>query len=160
MSAEQYEKEVGSLNEHDEAVRGIVEFPVKPAWDMLTVDPETREYILRDFGTVEHNGKTLILTEQAYMDNYGTDGAVRYYAHAIDDEGNTYRVAWDTTAEHDMACELAILEGREEMREKYGDELSEADAKRLAELREMNLPDPSDESIACDWSEPAEVKAV
>jgi len=113
-----------------------------------------------EYGMVTFEGKVYKLTEQAYMDNYGTNGEIRYYAHAEDKDGNRCRVAWDTTAEHDMACELAILEDREEMRQKYGDELSEADAERLAELREMNLPDPSDESIACDWSKPVEVIPV
>ena len=55
----------------------------------------------QDFGTVAWNGNTLRLQQQAYCDNYGTDGAVRYYAHAIDENGNCYRVAWDTTAAWD-----------------------------------------------------------
>lgn len=134
MSAEQYEKEVGNLNEYDEAIKGIVELPVKPAWDMLTVDPETREYVLRDFGTVAHDGKTLILTEQAYMDNYGTNGAVRYYAHAVDYDGNIYRIAWDTTAAWDDECEKA----------KNGEYSGYLD----------------DESNACDWDNPAEIELV
>lgn len=43
------------------------------------------------------NGLTVTLTDDATMDNYGTDGEVRYYASAVDAAGNEYRVAWDTT---------------------------------------------------------------
>lgn len=57
--------------------------------------------ITRDYGRVEHKGKTLTLMQDAYCDNYGTDGGVRYYASARDAAGNIYRIAWDTTAEWD-----------------------------------------------------------
>lgn len=164
MGDEQYEKEVGSLSEHDEAVKGIVEFPVQPTWDMLAVDPETREYVLRDFGTVKHDGKTLYLTEQAYMDNYKADGAVRYYAHAVDKNGNEYRVAWDTTEEYNLANELFRLDEEAKLLKQHGEELSEAKDERLEELRAMNLPDVSfyadDESNCCDWDKPVEVELI
>jgi hypothetical protein len=55
----------------------------------------------RDYGSVQYNGQTLAMTQYAYCDNYGTYGAVRYYAQAKDADGNVYRVAWDTTAEWD-----------------------------------------------------------
>jgi hypothetical protein len=51
----------------------------------------------QDHGTVEFNGITYTLTQDAYCDNYGTDGGVRYYAHATGPDGGEYRVAWDTT---------------------------------------------------------------
>ena len=54
-----------------------------------------------DYGTVTFNGVLYTLTQDAYCDNYGTDGGVRYYAHATDAAGNKYRVAWDTTIEWD-----------------------------------------------------------
>jgi hypothetical protein len=51
----------------------------------------------RDFGNVDFEGITYTLTQDAYCDNYGTDGGVRYYAHAVDGAGNKYLLAWDTT---------------------------------------------------------------
>ena len=88
-----------------------------------------------EFGTVEHNGMTLALTQQAYVNNYGTDGAVRYYAAAIDTDGNDYRVEWDTTARWDAA----------EAAHKADPENNDA---------------PEDESLACDWDSPAEITAL
>ena len=84
------------------------------------------------FGTVDHNGATLAITQVAYMDNYGTDGGVRYYAKAIDAEGDAYLVAWDTTVAWDERCATAA---------ETGDALD-------------------DESDACDWGAPASIKAV
>jgi len=84
------------------------------------------------FGTVNHEGVELALAQQAYADNYGTDGGVRYYAKAIDAQGNEYKVAWDTTAAWD-AAEAAY----------------QADP--------QNARPNEDESEACDWSAPAEV---
>ena len=37
------------------------------------------------FGTVEHNGVTLALTQQAYANNYGTNGGERYCATLVDE---------------------------------------------------------------------------
>ena len=87
------------------------------------------------FGTVTHEGVELALSQQAYADNYGTDGGVRYFAKAIDVDGNEYRVSWDTTAAWD-ANEAAY----------------QADP-------ESNTPN-EDESEACDWTSPAEVVAL
>ena len=80
----------------------------------------------RDYGSVKHNGMTLALTQDAYCENYGTDGSVRYYAQAKDATGNLYRVAWDTTAEWD----------------------------------EREPEDRSDESEACDWSNPSVIQQI
>lgn len=66
----------------------------------------------KKFGTVEHDGRTLALTQQAYCDAYGTDGTVCYYASAVDDEGGTYKVRWDTTADWDAQCAAATAEHR------------------------------------------------
>lgn len=104
---------------------------------------------MKDYGTVDYNGKTYTLTQEAYVDNYGTKGAVRYYAHAIDEAGNEYIIAWDTTEAWDLATERAKLDA-----ESY---LDEADAERLAELLDLVLPDVSDESNACDWGNPVRV---
>lgn len=84
------------------------------------------------YGTVEHNGQALALTQQAYINNHGTDGGVRYYAKAIDAEGGEYLVAWDTTAAWDARCATA---------EETGDALD-------------------DESDACDWDAPAAITAL
>ena len=52
----------------------------------------TSEWIAEtEFGTVEHNGEKLWLTQQAYVTYGGT-----YQAAAIDSEGNDYTVTWDT----------------------------------------------------------------
>lgn len=48
MSKTQYEKEVGSLNDYDEAVAGIVESEKQPTWLDLEYDSETRQYYLID----------------------------------------------------------------------------------------------------------------
>ena len=84
------------------------------------------------FGTVDHSGVELALTQDAYVENHGTDGGVRYYAKAVDAAGNEYLVAWDTTALWDERCANA---------EETGDHLD-------------------DESAACDWAAPAEIKAL
>ena len=55
----------------------------------------------RDHGSVIHHGTTITLIQDAFCDNYGTDGGVRYYAEGRDAAGNTYRISWDTTAEWD-----------------------------------------------------------
>lgn len=54
----------------------------------------------KTFGTVNFNGKRLILTQQAYLDQDPVQhqnpraGEKCYLAAAIDDDGNTYRVTW------------------------------------------------------------------
>jgi hypothetical protein len=54
-------------------------------------------------GDVTYTGITVHLTQQAYSNNYGTDGDVRYYAKGVDDEGNEYMVTWET---YDNAGEI------------------------------------------------------
>ena len=49
-----------------------------------------------DFGKVTFEGREYQLTEQAQADNFGTQGEVRYYANAIDEFGDRYRVVWET----------------------------------------------------------------
>lgn len=77
------------------------------------------------YGTVEHNGKIITLTQQAFAENFGTNGQVAYYAHGVDADGNDYKVIWQTTKEWDEAQAAATP-----------DEYS-------------SLLD--DESNACDW---------
>ena len=92
---------------------------------------------------VNYAGHTYTLQQDAYADNYGTDGAVRYYAHATDNDGNDYTVRWNTTPEWDEA---------------------QAEAERIAKQYEPSTA-PSyeypalldDESNACDWDNPVDV---
>lgn len=88
----------------------------------------------KEFGTATMNGLTVALTQNAYPDNYGTDGGVRYYAHAVDKNGNTYIVAWDTTQEWDNNQQA------------YKDDPAE----------NSWLLD-CDESHSCDWDNPVSI---
>lgn len=94
------------------------------------------------YGTVDHGGAALALTQQAYCENYGTDGGVRYYASAVDIEGNEYRVSWDTTQAWDAATAAAKVS--------------------LAESGELGNEEYllQDESNACDWDSPADITPV
>lgn len=114
------------------------------------------EYDIEDLakknGTVEHDGKTIYLLDQATVGNYGTDGLVRYYADAIDADGIEYRIAWDTTDDWDLACELDRLMAESD--------LDDDQIARIKELAEMVLPDVNDESDACDWKSPVSVRVA
>ena len=44
----------------------------------------------KDYGTLNHKGKTLTLMQDAYLD---TDNF--YTAHAIDDDDNDYQIFWE-----------------------------------------------------------------
>ena len=92
-----------------------------------------------EFGTVEHDGRILALTQQAYCDAYGTEGGVSYYARAINDAGDIYKVRWDTTADWDARC--AAVQAEMQAGEDITDHLD-------------------DESDACDWGSPAEIWAA
>jgi hypothetical protein len=97
-----------------------------------------RRFIMTDYGTVNFNGKTLTLTQGAYCDNYGTQGNVRYYASAVDADGNKYIVAWDTT------------EQWQQWQKEYANHDNDYDY--IAGLE--------DESNACDWDNPIEVRSA
>ena len=48
------------------------------------------------YGTIDHNGKTLTLTQQAYLDGDGSNDCEGYYsAAAVDADGNDYKVRWE-----------------------------------------------------------------
>ena len=54
------------------------------------------------FGTVNHNGKTLTLTQNAFLDCDGSNTGERYYsAGAVDADGNEYKVRWEIYAGFD-----------------------------------------------------------
>jgi hypothetical protein len=47
---------------------------------------------------LDHAGKVLHMTQQAYIEstnNYGVE-EVFYLAHAVDDDGNDYLIRWET----------------------------------------------------------------
>jgi len=92
----------------------------------------------KKYGEVTVGRKTVALTQFAYCDNYGTEGEVRYYAHAIDRNNNDYRVMWETVEgwdDHycgeDGCCVMEDCGGWCE-----------------------------DESNACDWDSPVAINAV
>lgn len=85
-----------------------------------------------NYGTVEFEGKTYTLTQDAYANNYGTDGAVRYYAAAVGADGNRYMVEWETSEEWDAAQD---------------------DYKATGEVSGYI----EDEQNACDWDNPISV---
>jgi hypothetical protein len=115
-----------------------------------------REFNLNELennGTVEHEGETLYLIQQAYVENHGS--GVAYFANAVDKTGKAYSVQWDTTPDWDLAQELAKIEARQEY-----EELDVEDQARLSELKAMDLPDPYDEGEACDWDNPVSIKEL
>lgn len=111
-------------------------------------------------GVIEDSGHndTLTLTSMPEAGNYGTTGGVRYYASAVDQAGNRYCVAWDTTQEW-AAMNAAYNKG-------YRD-FADDDAQVLADvIDEYGLDadwipcDPADETYACDWDSPASIELV
>lgn len=116
---------------------------------METTEKKANE---KEYGTVEFGGKTYILTQQAYCNNYGTDGGVRYYAHAVaadDADDATYKVVWDTTEEWDNH-----QSGGEEHPREYDDDNNEIYPNGMS----CNFCE--DESNACDWDKPVNVYEV
>jgi YHS domain-containing protein len=106
--------------------------------------------------TVEYEGKTYYLAQQAYCENYGTDGEVRYYADAVDENGEQYKVVWDTTVAWDNGNEVAAIEMKLKDRRYFTDEEVAKMEDRLKEIGD-NYADIEDESGACDWDSPANV---
>jgi hypothetical protein len=59
-------------------------------------------------GAVSYGSKTYALIEQPLVENYGTDGEVRFYANAIDLNGELHDVTWETLEDYDSwedACD-------------------------------------------------------
>jgi hypothetical protein len=93
------------------------------------------DYTGNRYGNVSVDGKLIHLTENAYADNYGTDGEVRYYAHGRDDQGNEYLVSWETTAAWDAQEEAARADPD-------------------------NFVPTLEEESACDWGAPIKAKLL
>ena len=106
----------------------------------------------KKYGIVEFGGKTYILTQQAYCDSFGTDGDVRYYAHAVakaNKDNNEYKVIWDTTAEwdkHQRGGDKHPCETDDNGRDTYPND--------------ETCSFCEDESNACDWDDPNDVVIV
>jgi predicted DNA-binding protein len=113
------------------------------------------------FGSIDYNGKKYFLTQTAYCDNYGTDGDVRYYAHAIDDDGTEYKVTWETSEQYDLACELLSLENKLQENDRSDEEIKRIKA-NIAELESDDIRScyADDESNACDWDAPISVEEI
>lgn len=88
-------------------------------------------------GYVMLDGVMIVLTQPAYARNYGTDGGVRYFAAGEDPNGEQYMVEWDTCLAWDEA-------GRQYKDSDYEDMPSILD----------------DESNACDWDNPVEIRKL
>lgn len=101
-------------------------------------------------GSVVLGGVEYAITRAAQMDNYGTDGEVRYYAPAIDQAGGKYIVEWETTVEWDASS--AILGA--EMRGESSDGIAQGYG-LPADFVPYGL---DDESLACEWDEAADVR--
>ena len=86
--------------------------------------------------TVTHKNETYTLKEDAYMENYGIYGEVRYYAHATDADGTEVIVVWLTTQIWDEATEAAAA----------------GDNNALSYIE--------DESNACEWDYPEKITQI
>lgn len=109
--------------------------------------------------TVEYRGKTLELIEKPQSESY-VYGLVRYCAEAQDDKGNDYRIEWDTTAEWDCARTLKELEEFIDDANNRKEEVPKEKLEHYIKLKCMMLPDPEDETQACDWAHPVKVEEI
>lgn len=100
------------------------------------------------FGSVVFAGVEYAMTSHADATNRGTEGEVVYVASAIVADGAEYRVVWETTKEWDASCAIAGAEARGE----------DIDREALGVDSEFVPCDVYDESLACDWDNPIEVR--
>ena len=121
-----------------------------------------RMELAKKHGTVTFKGTKYWLTKDAYVDNYGTDGEVRYYSKAIDRKGNEYRVSWDTTAEFDAWNRQAQLVMLINSKKQYNDDYTEFQTELDASIAKYGDGSDAceDESNACDWDNPENVEAI
>lgn len=121
-----------------------------------------------NFGTVNFEGKELKITQEAYVDNYGTDGEVRYYANAVDTDGNEYQVTWETTKEFDQSEvlfhlieELEVLKSHKSFDEGMINRIDELEAE-IEKMENDGIGSSycEDGSNACNWDEPFSIERV
>ena len=119
------------------------------------------ESLEKQFGTVDYKDIILYLTQRAETTNYGTDGGIKYCAVAVDKQGNSYKVTWNTTKVWDNVVALSKLHSAHDEAESHDDEISGEDLERFKELIAMNnLPDLNDESNACNWDCPNNIELI
>ena len=99
---------------------------------------------MTNYGTVTYEGKEYILTQQAYIMGVGieewSNEEVYYLASAIDNEGNEYEVKWELN---------------ENTKKTYNE------IERPIEAGEFpNYSLVEDESTACDWGRPVDVREI
>ena len=113
-----------------------------------------------EFGSVCAGERVYAQTQIAYCENHGSNGEVRYYASSIDDNGQKYLLAWETTEEWDASLKLEQLDRQLEAQH---DPISqeEYNRQRASILASFGLADDfaawntSDESHACNWDQPS-----
>jgi len=104
--------------------------------------------------------------EDAYSDNYGCDGEVRYYATATDAQDKKYNVTWVTTDAWDNSEKIFKLEQKiNELKENDPDNENtknwiEELHKEILELEQLPTCNVEDESNSCDWNNPKSVEVV
>ena len=105
--------------------------------------------------------RQLHITQYAYVDNFGTNGEVRYYASAIDEEGEEYQITWETSEEFNQSQELhTLIEELNQLtsQKTFDDgviariEDLENEIEKL-ESKGINSSYCEDESNACNWDE-------
>ena len=121
----------------------------------------------RDYGTTQYEGETYIITCEAWVDNYGSNGDVAYYAYATKDN-KKYRVMWYTTEKWDKCTELYNLE-QELANLKSNKSIWQSDINRIDEIKhEISELESEgyattyveDESNACDWDNANTVEEI
>ena len=103
-----------------------------------------KENNMTNYGTVTYEGKEYALIQQAYIGGVGIEEwrseEVYYLANAIDSEGNEYEIEWELN---------------EYTKEVY----NEIERQRKAgEIPNYSLVE--DESTACDWDRPVDVREI
>lgn len=93
---------------------------------------------MKNYGTLTHKEKEYTLIQQPYIG--GINEEPYYLANAIDSKGNEYEVEWELN---------------EYTREKY------VELERQIEAREVpNYSLVEDESNACDWDNPIDIREI
>lgn len=101
-------------------------------------------YNTKELDSVLYNWKVFYITSEI-----NTDDGVLYYAHAIDDMGYEYSVAWETTEYWKMVLEWRYLKSIEEP--------TSEQAARLLELEDREVEFFDDPGSECNWESPASV---